>query len=83
MDRKGSRLTGDIAYLEPLSRHRTLLGLYDRIPYFGENTKIAPNATLVGEVYIGENSNIMYGAILRGDLHIIRQMIFNSFNFII
>ena len=30
-------------------------------------TYIAPNATVVGEVYLGENVNIWYGAVLRGD----------------
>lgn len=32
-----------------------------------ENTYIAPNATVVGDVVLGENVNIWYGAVLRGD----------------
>ena len=32
-----------------------------------ENTYIAPNATVVGDVSLGKNVNIWYGAVLRGD----------------
>ncbi|HEY9762060.1 MAG TPA: gamma carbonic anhydrase family protein [Trichocoleus sp.] len=33
---------------------------------------LAPNATLIGQVYLAEGSNIWYGAVLRGDVEIIR-----------
>lgn len=32
MDQHGSKLSKDIAYLEPLSRHRNLMPLYDLTP---------------------------------------------------
>ena len=32
-----------------------------------ENTYIAPNATVVGDVVLDKNVNIWYGAVLRGD----------------
>jgi gamma-carbonic anhydrase len=50
MDVYGSRLTKDIAYLEPLSRHRNVMNLYDLSPAILLDTFIAPNATIVGEV---------------------------------
>jgi hypothetical protein len=45
MDRVGSRISNDIAYMEDLSRHRQKLPLYDLLPKT-ENAFIAPNATL-------------------------------------
>lgn len=67
LDHHGSRLSKDIAYLEPLSRHRNLMPIYDLIPIVLENSQFAPNSTLIGEVIIGRNSIISYGATLRGD----------------
>lgn len=72
MDYHGSRLSKDIAYLEPLSRHRNLMGLYDRIPLISSTSFIAQNASLVGEVMVGEGTSIWYGATLRGDHAAIR-----------
>lgn len=72
MDHHGSRLTKDIAYLEPLSRHRAIMPIYDLIPVIFPNTFIAPNATLVGEVVVGEISCISYGATLKGDNNAVR-----------
>jgi hypothetical protein len=31
-DKKGSLLQGDIAFMEPLNRHRNILPLYEQIP---------------------------------------------------
>jgi hypothetical protein len=52
MDVYGSKLTKDIAYLEPLSRHRNLMSLYDLSPAILLNSFVAPNATIIGEVLI-------------------------------
>lgn len=67
LDQHGSRLTKDIAYLEPLNRHRCVQGIYDSIPILSEDTYIAPNCSIVGEVHLGRGSVISYGASLRGD----------------
>jgi len=72
LDGKGSQLTKDIAYLEPLSRHRNLMALYDLSPMILLDTYIAPNATVVGEVLVGNESSVWYGAVLRGDMNAIR-----------
>ena len=37
-------------------------------PVFGEDTFIAENASLIGDVKIGNNCSIWYGAVLRGDV---------------
>jgi carbonic anhydrase/acetyltransferase-like protein (isoleucine patch superfamily) len=36
------------------------------------NAYLAPNATLLGEVYVGDESCILFGAVLRGDCEPIR-----------
>mmetsp|Transcript_8957 Transcript_8957/g.9690 ORF Transcript_8957/g.9690 Transcript_8957/m.9690 type:complete len:221 (+) Transcript_8957:2-664(+) len=66
LDRWGSRLSGDIAHLQPYSRHRKIMGLYDRVPEI-INSFIAPNASVVGECYIQRGSSIWYNVSVRGD----------------
>ncbi|KRW99553.1 Trimeric LpxA-like protein [Pseudocohnilembus persalinus] len=72
MDQYGSKLSKDIAYLEPLSRHRNLMPLYDLVPQYSYNTYISPNCTIVGEVQVGSESQVWYGAVIRGDLNAVR-----------
>lgn len=43
-----------------------------KTPEIGENTFVAENATLTGDVTIGKNCSIWYGAVLRGDVGAIR-----------
>lgn len=45
MDRFGSRIENDVAYMQELSRHRQLMPLYNIIPHV-DNAWIAPNAAL-------------------------------------
>jgi len=60
MDQYGSKLSKDIAYLEPLSRHRNIMPLYDLSPSIYLNSFVAPNATVIGEVLIGNESCVWY-----------------------
>lgn len=41
-------------------------------PEIGENTYLADNATIIGDVVIGRDCSIWFGAILRGDVNSIR-----------
>jgi hypothetical protein len=56
LDAYGSTLTRDIAYLEPLSRHRKIMPLWGKTPVLYSSATIADNATLVGEVVVGDNT---------------------------
>ena len=47
-------------------------GIKGEKPTIGENTFVAENATLTGDVTIGKNCSIWYGAVLRGDVGAIR-----------
>lgn len=69
LDRLGCRLQGQYAFKEQLSRHRALMNLFDKAPSVPEDTFIAPNAAVIGDVSIGPKSSIWYGAILRGDVN--------------
>jgi carbonic anhydrase/acetyltransferase-like protein (isoleucine patch superfamily) len=71
-------LTKDIAYLEPLSRHRNIMPLYDLTPAILADAYVAPNATVIGEVLVGSESTIWYGAVLRGDLNAIRFILYSE-----
>mmetsp|Transcript_10476 Transcript_10476/g.15680 ORF Transcript_10476/g.15680 Transcript_10476/m.15680 type:complete len:225 (+) Transcript_10476:959-1633(+) len=71
LDRAGSRMTGDVAYLERYSRHRKLMPLDEQWPSHGESF-IAPSACLAGQVMVGNNCSVWYGSVLRGDASPIR-----------
>lgn len=43
-----------------------------KTPKIGENTFIAENAVVVGDVTVGRDCSIWYGAVLRGDVNSIR-----------
>lgn len=65
-------MSGDIAFLEPLSRHRNIMPLYDLKPEIEGDCYIAPNASVIGEVDLGNSVRVWYGAVLRGDINAIR-----------
>ncbi|NQU88362.1 MAG: gamma carbonic anhydrase family protein [Mariniphaga sp.] len=48
---------------------KSLLG---KTPKIGENTFLAENATIIGDVVIGDDCSIWYSAVIRGDVHSIR-----------
>lgn len=61
------------AYLEKYLKHRNVMKLYDLWPNHGMSF-VAPNAALIGEVYVGNHSAIYYGAVIRGDINKVRIM---------
>ncbi|KAJ7289915.1 hypothetical protein O6H91_Y305400 [Diphasiastrum complanatum] len=66
LDRLGCRLQGNYAFQEQLSRHRTIMNLFDKLPTVAENVFVAPSAAVIGDVKIGARSSIWYGCVLRG-----------------
>jgi hypothetical protein len=48
LDQTGSRMQKDIAYLEPLSRHRNIMPLYDLVPSLNRNTHVSSSCTIIG-----------------------------------
>jgi carbonic anhydrase/acetyltransferase-like protein (isoleucine patch superfamily) len=41
-------------------------------PQFGENTFLAENATIVGDVILGDDCSVWFNAVIRGDVNSIR-----------
>ncbi|KAI3450969.1 hypothetical protein Pfo_007634 [Paulownia fortunei] len=69
LDRLGSRLQGNHLFQEQVSRHRTLMNLFDKVPVVDKDAFVAPSASIIGDVHVGSSSSIWYGCILRGDVN--------------
>lgn len=44
-----------------------------KLPQFGDNCFIAPNATIVGDVVMGRDCSIWFNAVIRGDVNFIKM----------
>lgn len=53
-------------FLVPVSRHRTLMNLFNKVPMVDKDAFVAPSASLIGDVHVGHNASIWYGCVLRG-----------------
>ncbi|CAI9757954.1 unnamed protein product [Fraxinus pennsylvanica] len=69
MDRLGCRLQGNYYFQEQLSRHRTLMNIFDKAPSVDKDAFIAPSASITGDVQVGRGSSIWYGCVVRGDVN--------------
>lgn len=71
VDRLGSLLQA--SYIpEQLSRHRTVMNIFDKEPNIAKDAFVAPSASVIGDVEVGRGSSIWYGCVLRGDVNSIR-----------
>lgn len=50
-----------------------ILPVQGKSPQFGENTYIAENATLVGDVVCGDDCSFWFNSVIRGDVHYIKM----------
>ncbi|KAD2805889.1 hypothetical protein E3N88_39266 [Mikania micrantha] len=69
MDRLGSRLQGNNLFKQQLSRHRTLMNVFDKAPVVAKDAFVAPSASITGDIHVGSGSSIWYGCVLRGDVN--------------
>ncbi len=46
-----------------------ILPVHDKFPLFGNNNKIAPNATIVGDVTTGDDCSFWFNCVVRGDVN--------------
>lgn len=46
-----------------------ILSINNHLPSFGQGCKLAPNATVVGQVSMGALCTIWFNAVVRGDVH--------------
>jgi carbonic anhydrase/acetyltransferase-like protein (isoleucine patch superfamily) len=49
-----------------------ILPVENKFPSFGNNTFIAPNATIVGDVVAGDDCSFWFNTVIRGDVNFIR-----------
>lgn len=49
-----------------------ILPVKECYPYVGNDTFVAPNATIVGDVSIGDNCSVWFNAVVRGDVNYIK-----------
>src|SRR6476620_6465657 len=49
-----------------------ILPVESKLPQFGNNCFIAPNATIVGDVVTGDDCSFWFNAVVRGDVNFIR-----------
>ena len=66
LDRRGSIKEGDIAFLEPINRHRNILNIESYSLAISSSAHIAPNATVYGDVLIAKDSYVGFGAVVDG-----------------
>ncbi|KAL6574327.1 Gamma carbonic anhydrase 2, mitochondrial [Orobanche hederae] len=69
MDRLGFQLQGSYYIPDQISRHRTLMDVYEKSPVVDKDAFIAPSASVIGDVRLGRGSSIWYGSVLRGDVN--------------
>jgi UDP-3-O-[3-hydroxymyristoyl] glucosamine N-acyltransferase len=66
LDRRGSILEKDVAFLEPINRHRNILNIEEYSLAISKSAHVAPNATVFGDVFIAQDSYIGFGAVVDG-----------------
>ena len=77
LDRIGSGLVHDVAYLHDSPRHRKMMPIYDNVPV-AEDAWVAPNASLIGNVFVSKWATIWYNVIVRAELNAVRIGHFTS-----
>ena len=77
LDRFGSGLTNDVAYMAETSRHRQKMPLYDAVPKV-ENAWVAPNASLIGDVIVSRWATVWYNVTIRAEFNAVRIGHFSS-----
>ena len=50
-----------------------ILPVNDKMPQFGDDVFLAPNATVIGDVEMGRQCSVWFNAVIRGDVNSIRM----------
>lgn len=66
IDRRGCDKMNDISCYESYSRHRNILSIHEQQPIISNSAYIAPNATIVGDVFIAKDSYFGFGSVAQG-----------------
>lgn len=63
IDRRGCTKMNDISCFETYNRHRNILPLKEQQPVIANSAYVAPNATIVGDVFVAKDSYFGFGSI--------------------
>jgi carbonic anhydrase/acetyltransferase-like protein (isoleucine patch superfamily) len=69
LEHLGLRVQKSDIFKQNFSRHRNVMGIYDKQPDIAVDVFVAPSASVVGEVSVASSSSVWYGAVLRGDVN--------------
>lgn len=58
------------------SRHRPIMGIYNKLPAINSSAFVAPNAAVIGDVKMASGSSVWYNAVVRG------RIVFSSCSFL-
>lgn len=57
------------------SRHRPIMGIYNKLPAINSSAFVAPNAAVIGDVKMASGSSVWYNAVVRGRIVILFLLI--------
>lgn len=63
------RIQGPSRFSDLYNRSRNIMDLYDLNVYNEGFVFVAPNATVVGDVFMGTDIAIWHGTVIRGDIN--------------
>ncbi len=69
IEQLGLRVSNSDIFRQKFSRHRTVMGVYDKQPTVATDAFVAPSASVIGEVSLSSSSSVWYGAVLRADVN--------------
>lgn len=69
LEHLGLRVQKSDTFKNTFSRHRTVMGIFDKQPEIAVDSYVAPSASVIGEVSVASQSSVWYGAVLRGDVN--------------
>ncbi|KNB46746.1 gamma carbonic anhydrase mitochondrial-like protein [Blastocystis sp. subtype 4] len=61
------RMANENKFMETYSRHRPIMGIYNKLPAINSSAFVAPNAAVIGDVKMASGSSVWYNAVVRGD----------------
>lgn len=56
----------DISCFESYNRHRNILPLSNQQPVIANSAYVAPNATIIGDVFVAKDSYFGFGSVAQG-----------------
>ena len=72
------RIQAPRKYSETFSRHRNIMDLYNLNVFHEGQLFVAPNASVIGDIWMGTRIAIWHGTVIRGDINRITYLLPHS-----